>query len=118
MKRFAAMCLIASMMASMGSVTGYAAEADGAGQTAVYQTAGSASDETEVLDVSTATYPSDWDPEDPLNGRAYRQQQEQENLGTSDEAAYRSSAGELARSSSNVTTSWPKYERWNDDIHT
>ena len=28
---------------------------------------------------------------------------------TSDEAAYRSSAGELARSSSNVTTSWPKY---------
>lgn len=109
MKRFAAMCLIASMIASMGSVTGYAAEADGAGQTAVYQTAGSASDETEVLDVSTATYPSDWDPEDPLNGRAYRQQQEQENLGTSDEAAYRSSAGELARSSSNVTTSWPKY---------
>ena len=87
------MCLIASMIASMGSVTGYAA-----GQTAVYQTAGSASDETEVLDVSTATYPSDWDPEDPLNGRAYRQQQEQENLGTSDEAAYRSSAGELARS--------------------
>lgn len=65
MKRFAAMCLIASMIASMGSVTGYAAEADGAGQTAVYQTAGSASDETEVLDVSTATYPSDWDPEDP-----------------------------------------------------
>ena len=62
-----------------------------------------------MLDVSTATYPSDWDPEDPLNGRAYRQQQEQENLGTSDEAAYRSSAGELARSSSNVTTSWPKY---------
>ncbi len=109
MKRFAAMCLIASMIASMGSVTGYAAEADGAGQTAVYQTAGSAFDETEVLDVSTATYPSDWDPEDPLNGRAYRQQQEQENLGTSDEAAYRSSAGELARSSSNVTTSWPKY---------
>ena len=109
MKRFAAMCLIASMIASMGCVTGYAAEADGAGQTAVYQTAGSASDETEVLDVSTATYPSDWDPEDPLNGRAYRQQQEQENLGTSDEAAYRSSAGELARSSSNVTTSWPKY---------
>ena len=54
MKRFAAMCLIASMIASMGSVTGYAAEADGAGQTAVYQTAGSASDETEVLDVSTA----------------------------------------------------------------
>ena len=49
MKRFAAMCLIASMIASMGSVTGYAAEADGAGQTAVYQTAGSASDETEVL---------------------------------------------------------------------
>ena len=39
MKRFAAMCLIASMIASMGSVTGYAAEADGAGQTAVYQTA-------------------------------------------------------------------------------
>lgn len=36
MKRFAAMCLIASMIASMGSVTGYAAEADGAGQTAVY----------------------------------------------------------------------------------
>ena len=64
MKRFAAMCLIASMIASMGSVTGYAAEADGAGQTAVYQTADSASDETEVLDVSTATYPSDWDPED------------------------------------------------------
>lgn len=57
MKRFAAMCLIASMIASMGSVTGYAAEADGAGQTAVYQTADSASDETEVLDVSTATYP-------------------------------------------------------------
>ena len=49
------MCLIASMIASMGSVTGYAAEADGAGQTAVYQTADSASDETEVLDVSTAT---------------------------------------------------------------
>lgn len=39
MKKFAAMCLIASMIASMGSVTGYAAEADGAGQTAVYQTA-------------------------------------------------------------------------------
>ena len=54
MKKFAAMCLIASMMASMGSVTGYAAEADGAVQTAVYQTADSASDETEVLDVSTA----------------------------------------------------------------
>ena len=69
MKRFAAMCLIASMMASMGSVTGYAAEADGAGQTAVYQTAGSVSDETGVSDVSTAAYPSDWDPEDPLNGR-------------------------------------------------
>ena len=69
MKRFAAMCLIASMIASMGSVTGYAAEADGAGQTAVYQTADSASDETEVSDVSTAAYPSDWDPEDPLNGR-------------------------------------------------
>ena len=59
MKRFAAMCLIASMIASMGSVAGYAAEADGAGQTAVYQTADSASDETEVLDVSTATDPSD-----------------------------------------------------------
>ena len=68
MKKFAAMCLIASMMASMGSVTGYAAEADGAGQTAVYQTAGSVSDETEDTDVSTAAYPSDWDPEDPLNG--------------------------------------------------
>lgn len=62
-----------------------------------------------MIGCTTATYPSDWDPEDPLNGRAYRQQQEQENLGTSDEAAYRSSAGELARSSSNVTTSWPKY---------
>lgn len=102
------MCLIASMVVSMGSVTGYAAETDGAGQSAVYQTADSVSDETEALDVSTAEYPSDWDPEDPLNGRAYRQQQEQESSETSGVAAYSSSAGELARSS-NVTTSWPKY---------
>ena len=111
MKRFAAMCLIAIMVVSMGSVTGYAAEVDRTGgQAGVYQATEALSDGTETAsaDVSSQTeYPSDWDPEDPLNGRAYRQMQEAEE--ENEAAAYSYSAGDLAKSSSNVTTSWPKY---------
>ncbi len=102
MKKIAVMCLIASLTFASGSMTVLASSASSQNNEISAELNETAAD-TAGEDI---TYPSDWDPDDPQNARAYKQIYSDSD--SDDLWVLARSAGESMRNAS-VQTSWTVY---------
>lgn len=115
MKKILAICLIASLIIPTTGISANAQLVNSSYlETEIEQeNIGESVNESDIIDESL--YPEEWDEDDPLNARAYRQLYGNDEIEQNEISTY-SSDNVLARSSNGITTKWENYVLNNDQI--